>query len=233
MRPGHRGRPRHRAADLGQARPRGQHRARLLRPARRRAHQAAHPHLRRRCGLDLRPGGRPRSAGSPVRRPLPRGLPGPPAPPARSAARSGAPPARPGPSRWSGTAARRSAVPQATPRASRAPATRCGQNPGNLTGRQEAKLAWIEKTHPHLYRAYLLKEGLRLVFQLNGEEGKEALTRWLSWAARCRIPEFTELGKKIRRHLPSIHATLHHGLSNGLIESVNTKRVIQAGTPGL
>jgi len=31
---------------------------------------------------------------------------------------------------------------------------------------------------------------------------------WLSWAARCRIPEFTELAKKIRRHLPSIHATL-------------------------
>jgi transposase len=28
-------------------------------------------------------------------------------------------------------------------------------------------------------------------------------------------------------HLPSIHATLEHGLSNGLIESVNTKiRVI-------
>jgi transposase len=101
------------------------------------------------------------------------------------------------------------------------------KNPENLTGRQEAKLAWIEKTHPYLHRAYLLKEGLRVVFQLKGEEGKHALTRWLSWAARCRIPEFTELGKKIRRHLPSIHATLDHGLSNGLIESVNTKiRVI-------
>jgi transposase len=101
------------------------------------------------------------------------------------------------------------------------------KNPGNLTGRQEAKLAWIEKTHPYLWRAYLLKEGLRTVFKLKGEEGKDALTRWLSWAARCRIPEFTELGKKIRRHLTSIHATLDHGLSNGLIESVNTKiRVI-------
>ena len=77
------------------------------------------------------------------------------------------------------------------------------------------------------HRAYLLKEGLRTAFKLKGEEGKHALTRWLSWAARCRIPEFTELGKKIRRHLPSIHATLDHGLSNGLIESVNTKiRVI-------
>ena len=101
------------------------------------------------------------------------------------------------------------------------------KNPGNLTSRQQAKLAWIEKTHPRLYRACLLKEGLRTAFRLKGEEGKYALARWLSWAARCRIPEFTELGRKVRRHLPSIRATLDHNLSNGLIESVNTKiRVI-------
>ena len=101
------------------------------------------------------------------------------------------------------------------------------KNPENLTTSQQAKLGWIEKTHPRLWRAYLLKEGLRLPFQLKGDEGKYALSRWLSWAARCRIPEFTELGRKIRNHLPSIHATLDHGLSNGLIESVNTKiRVI-------
>lgn len=97
------------------------------------------------------------------------------------------------------------------------------KNPENLTGSQQAKLAWIEKTHPYLWRAYLLKEGLRTAFKLKGEEGKHALSRWLSWAARCRIPEFTALGKKIRNHLPSIHATLDHGLSNGLTESVNTK----------
>ena len=57
-----------------------------------------------------------------------------------------------------------------------------------------------------------------------GEEAKYALARWLAWAARCRIPQFTELGRKIRaQHLPAIHATLDHHLSNGLIESVNTK----------
>jgi len=101
------------------------------------------------------------------------------------------------------------------------------KNPGNLTGRQQAKLAWIHQTHPRLYRACLLKEGLRLAFQLKGEEGRCALGRWLSWAARCRIPEFSELGRKIRKHLDSIHATLDHGLSNGLIESASTKiRVI-------
>ena len=58
------------------------------------------------------------------------------------------------------------------------------KNPENLTGRQEAKLAWTGKTHPYLWRAYLLKEGLRTAFRLKGDEGKHALTRWLSWAAR-------------------------------------------------
>ncbi len=97
------------------------------------------------------------------------------------------------------------------------------KNPENLTPGQQAKLAWIEKTHPYLHRAYLLKEGLRTVFALGGDEGKQALDRWLAWAARSRIPEFTDLGRKIRRHRPTIHATLDHSLSNGLIESVNTK----------
>jgi transposase len=101
------------------------------------------------------------------------------------------------------------------------------KNPQNLTTSQQAKLEWIAKAHPYLHRAWLLKEGLRLPFQLKGDEGKHALDRWLKWAARCRIPEFTELGRKVRRHLPAIYATLDHGLSNGRIESVNTKiRVI-------
>ena len=34
---------------------------------------------------------------------------------------------------------------------------------------------------------------------------------------------FVELGRKIRRHLPAIYATLDHDLSNGLIEATNTK----------
>ena len=101
------------------------------------------------------------------------------------------------------------------------------KNPGDLTSGQQAKLDWIAKAHPYLYRAWLLKEGLRLPFQLKGDEGKDALQRWLTWAARCRIPEFVELGRKVRRHLPAIHASLEHGLSNGRIESVNAKiRVI-------
>ena len=97
------------------------------------------------------------------------------------------------------------------------------KNPEDLTDRQTAKLAWIAKTDSRLYRAYLLKEGLRHVFSVKGEEGKQALDRWISWARRCRIPVFVELAGRIVRHRQAIDAALDHGLSQGLIESTNTK----------
>ena len=97
------------------------------------------------------------------------------------------------------------------------------KNPENLTTRQAQKLAWIAKNDPRLYRAYLLKEGLRLVFQLPHHEAVHALDRWLGWAARCRIEPFVALGVRIRRHRASILAAIQHDLSNGRIESINTK----------
>jgi transposase len=53
------------------------------------------------------------------------------------------------------------------------------QNPENLTSRQHAKLAWIAKTDPRLHRAYLHKEGLPLVFQLDYQEAVTALEAWI------------------------------------------------------
>ena len=97
------------------------------------------------------------------------------------------------------------------------------KNPENLTGRQQHKLAWIAKTEPRLHRAYLLKEGLRHVFAVSGNDGIQALDRWLSWAARSRIPEFVKLGRTISTELAAIHASLEHRWSNALIESTNTK----------
>lgn len=61
------------------------------------------------------------------------------------------------------------------------------------------------------------------MFRVKGEEGKQALDRWLAWAQRCRIDVFVELACKIKGHLSAIHAALEHGLSNGLVESANTK----------
>lgn len=97
------------------------------------------------------------------------------------------------------------------------------KNPENLTENQQVKLAWIAQTDPRLHRAYLLKEGLRVIFTLPYDAAVEALDRWVSWARRCRIPAFVTLQKRIVKHRARILAAIEHNLSNGLIESTNTK----------
>ena len=110
------------------------------------------------------------------------------------------------------------------PARSNGPATRCGRTPSDLTDRQRHQLDWIAKTDPRLWRAYLLKEGLRYVFTVKGDEGKAALDRWISWARRSRLPAFVELHATHRQHTaPRSTPPSTRGLSNALIESTNTK----------
>ena len=97
------------------------------------------------------------------------------------------------------------------------------KNPEDLTARQHAKLAWIAKVNGLLYRAYLLKEQLRMALRIKGPLAMVMLTDWCEWAQRSRIPAFVELGRRIRRHWDGIAAAMAHGLSNALIESTNTK----------
>ena len=97
------------------------------------------------------------------------------------------------------------------------------KNPENLTERQQDKLALIEKTNHRLYRAYLLKEQLRQVFQLRGSAGIRLLDHWLAWARRCRIPAFVKVAASITATRSAIDAGLLHQLSNARVESVNTR----------
>ncbi len=97
------------------------------------------------------------------------------------------------------------------------------KNPENLSENQQVKLAWIAATDPRLYRAYLLKEGLRTIFAMPYNDAVEALEKWIGWARRCRIPAFVKLQKSIVKHQARILAAIEHHLSNGLIESTNTK----------
>ncbi len=81
-------------------------------------------------------------------------------------------------------------------------------------------------TNPALHRAWALKEGLRTVFAIarrSPPEAIEALDRWISWARRCRLPQFVKLAHRVVRHRDAIVAAINHRLSNALIESMNTK----------
>jgi len=96
------------------------------------------------------------------------------------------------------------------------------KNPGDLTKAQKFSLAAIQRNNGPLYRAYLLKEQLRAVFQ-SGMPGALILDRWLQWACRSKLKPFVKLARSIRRHRPSIYASLIHGLSNARVEGINTK----------
>ncbi|MBR3016795.1 MAG: transposase, partial [Clostridia bacterium] len=74
-----------------------------------------------------------------------------------------------------------------------------------------------------LATAYRLKEGLRAIFHLPAEEVRPALEKWRRRAWSCRIPEFVELQRKIRRHMDAIVATVAHKISNARVEATNNK----------
>ena len=99
-----------------------------------------------------------------------------------------------------------------------------GKAPENLTKKQQAQLAFIAKADRRLYRAYLLKEKLRLVFQCeDAAAAKKELDGWIKWAQHCRLNVFVELQRKIRRHYDAILATMEHHLSNAVLEATNRK----------
>jgi transposase len=97
------------------------------------------------------------------------------------------------------------------------------KRPERLTDRQKLKLSQIAKINERLFRAYMLKEQLRLVFHEPDTDTAIALLKaWLAWARRCRIPAFVKLAKTITAHHAGIVATLTHRLSNARVEAINT-----------
>ncbi len=99
-----------------------------------------------------------------------------------------------------------------------------GKAPEHLTQSQQLHLEMIQSTDPQLYRAYCLKEALRLLLKSTDIGQAEAdLNHWLWWASHSRIPAFRELYAKIKRHKQHILNTIRLGLSNARIEATNNK----------
>lgn len=99
-----------------------------------------------------------------------------------------------------------------------------GKAPEHLTENQQIRLDMIQANDPQLYRAYCLKESLRLLLKsASVEQAETDLKHWLWWASHSRIPAFKELCRKIRRHKEHILNTIRLGLSNARIEATNNK----------
>ncbi len=68
---------------------------------------------------------------------------------------------------------------------------------------------------------------LRMAFQDIYRQGPKAwagvlIDRWVSWARRCRLAPMKKVAATIRRHRSGILAWFDSGVSNGLIEGINS-----------
>lgn len=99
-----------------------------------------------------------------------------------------------------------------------------GKAPEHLTEKQQLRVQMIAENNNRLYRAYRMKEMLRLLLKIKDvDEAEATLKRWLWWASHSRIPAFKELYEKIKRHKHHILNAIRLGMSNARIEATNNK----------
>jgi len=96
--------------------------------------------------------------------------------------------------------------------------------PERQTVGQLAALHEVEHANRRLYRAFLLKEELRLLYHLDDRTLAPAhLDAWLAWASRSKLKPFVKLARTLRARRDGILAAIRLGLSNGRMEGLNSK----------
>jgi transposase len=96
--------------------------------------------------------------------------------------------------------------------------------PENQTIGQLATLWEVQQANRQLYRAFLLREELRLLYHLPDPALAPAhLDAWLAWASRSRLKPFVRLARTLGEHRDGILAAIRLGLSNGRLEGLNSK----------
>jgi len=96
--------------------------------------------------------------------------------------------------------------------------------PAKQSVEQLALLHEVQQANKALYRAFLLKEELRLLYGLDDPALAPAhLDAWLAWASRSKLDPFVKLARTIRRHREGILAAIRLGLTNGRLEGLNSR----------
>ena len=99
-----------------------------------------------------------------------------------------------------------------------------GKAPEHLTDNQKSHLEWIANESPVLYRAYQMKESLRIILGLDSvDDAEPLLKKWIWKTSHSKIPAFVELSRKIRRHKKHIFNTIRLGFNNARLEATNNK----------
>ena len=107
---------------------------------------------------------------------------------------------------------------------SRAPAGRCSKRPNVRPSDSSPPSGEVQQANTRLYRAFLLREELRLLYHLPDPALAPAhFEAWLTWASRSRLGPYVRLARTLRAHRDGILAAIRLGLSNGRLEGLNSK----------
>lgn len=98
-----------------------------------------------------------------------------------------------------------------------------GHNPENCTNCQADKIRLIENSYPDLYRAYQLKESLRLILHMKDSvQAANELEQWIRDAAASGLKPMIDLSEKIERHKGNILNSIRCQANSAKSEAVNT-----------
>ena len=98
-----------------------------------------------------------------------------------------------------------------------------GHAPENRTANQDQMIELIEAEQPDLWRAYQLKERLRLILHLrDADEAAAQLDEWIEDASSCGVRAMERLAEKIARHRDNIVNAVRLQANSARSESCNT-----------
>jgi transposase len=98
-----------------------------------------------------------------------------------------------------------------------------GHAPENCTEKQTEKIQLIANSYPELYRAYQLKESLRLILHMKDYVlARDSLEKWIADAAASGIAPMAELSEKIGRHKENILNAIRCHANSARSEATNT-----------
>lgn len=95
-------------------------------------------------------------------------------------------------------------------------------NPENCTTSQHDKIQLIANSYPDLYKAYQLKESLRIILHMKDAAlAARDLKKWITEAKDSQIQPLIELSEKINRHYQGIIYSVQYRANSAKSEAVN------------
>ena len=95
-------------------------------------------------------------------------------------------------------------------------------NPENLSDYNKDRLELIKAENPDLYRAYQLKERIRVIIHMKDRDvADKEIDRWIKDARGSGFRAFVKLASKIEGHKEGILNSIEHGASSSKSEQTN------------